>query len=163
MNYALSMAPLMTPLISPLTPSGLALPLVAVPFVGPLRKTALGAEPSLQVAVTQAMLVQVAKRLYDVRQMRNEMLGDALFSEPAWDILLDLFISDHEGRKLSVSAVCIGARSPSATALRYLAMLQHADLVVRTRDVRDGRRSHVGLTLLGRRRMTTLLGRLAMV
>lgn len=163
MTYALSMAPLTTPLVPPLTPSAMALPLVAPPLGTPLRKTALGSESPLHAAVSHALLVQVAKRLYDVRQLRDEMLGDALFSEPAWDILLDLFISDHEGRQLSVSAVCIGARAPSATALRYLAMLQHADLVVRTRDVRDGRRSHVGLTVLGRRRMTTLLGRLAMV
>jgi DNA-binding MarR family transcriptional regulator len=37
-------------------------------------------------------------------------------------------------------------------------MLQDADLVERTRDERDGRRSHVRLTTLGRRRMACLLG-----
>ena len=107
--------------------------------------------------VSSPALVEVAKRLYTVRKVRDELLGEALFSEPAWDILLDLFISDHERRQLSVSAVCIGARAPSATALRYLTMLQDADLVERTRDERDGRRSHVRLTVLGRRRMASLL------
>ncbi|PZO73481.1 MAG: hypothetical protein DI640_10600 [Sphingomonas taxi] len=107
--------------------------------------------------VASPALVEVAKRLYTVRKVRDELLGEALFSEPAWDILLDLFISDHERRQFSVSAVCIGARAPSATALRYLTMLQDADLVERTRDERDGRRSHVRLTVLGRRRMASLL------
>lgn len=108
--------------------------------------------------VISPALVEVAKRLYGVRKVRDELLGEALFSEPAWDILLDLFISDYEHRQLSVSAVCIGARAPSATALRYLTMLQDADLVERTRDERDGRRSHVRLTMLGRRHMASLLG-----
>ena len=107
-----------------------------------------------------AVMVGVAKRLYATRKIRDDLLGCALFSEPAWDILLDLFISEHEQRQLSVSEVCIGARAPSATALRYLTMLQDADLVERTRDERDGRRSHVRLTPLGQRRMTSLLVRL---
>ncbi|TCP88739.1 winged helix DNA-binding protein [Sphingomonas sp. PP-CE-1A-559] len=111
-------------------------------------------------AVSDTVLVDMARRLYELRKVRDAMLGDALFSEPAWDILLDLFISEHEQRRLSVSAVCIGARAPSATALRYLTMLQDADLVERIRDARDGRRSHVQLTALGRLRMTNLLGRL---
>ena len=111
-------------------------------------------------AVSSTALVEVAKRLYTVRKIRDDLLGASLFSEPAWDILLDLFISEHENRQLSVSAVCIGARAPSATALRYLTMLQDADLVERTRDERDGRRSHVRLTTHGRRRMACLLGQL---
>jgi DNA-binding MarR family transcriptional regulator len=111
-------------------------------------------------AISDTALVDMARRLYELRKVRNAMLGNALFSEPAWDILLDLFISEHEQRRLSVSAVCIGARAPSATALRYLAMLQDADLVERIRDACDGRRSHVQLTALGRLRMANLLGRL---
>ncbi|MCP8889130.1 winged helix DNA-binding protein [Sphingomonas faeni] len=110
-------------------------------------------------AVTEA-LIDVARRLYALRKVRDELLGDALFSEPAWNMLLDLFISGYERRRLSVSAVCIGARAPSATALRYLTMLQDADLVERTRDERDARRSHVQLTALGQRRMVALLSRL---
>lgn len=107
-----------------------------------------------------AALVIVARRLYAMRRRRDDLLSDGLFSEPAWDILLDLFVSDHDGRQLSVSAVCIGARAPSATALRYLTMLQDAGLVQRTRDETDGRRSHVQLSPAGRQRMVELLGML---
>ena len=106
------------------------------------------------------VLVEVARRLYMMRKVRDDLLGANLFSEPAWDIMLDLFISDDEGLRLSVSAVCIGARAPSATALRYLTMLQESGLVERSRDERDGRRSHVQLTPLGRRRMEGLLARM---
>ncbi|MGA1799519.1 winged helix DNA-binding protein [Sphingomonas sp. 4RDLI-65] len=134
MNYALSLS---TPVGSTITAKRGVLPVISDP-----------------------VLIDVAKRLYALRKIRDQILGDALFSEPAWDILLDLFISDHECRQLSVSAVCIGARAPSATALRYLTMLQEAGLVERTRDERDGRRSHVQLTTLGRRRMASLLARM---
>ncbi|WP_380782130.1 winged helix DNA-binding protein [Sphingomonas sp. R86520] len=121
---------------------------------------AISTQRQVSLPVSDLALVDMAKRLYELRKVRDALLGEALFSEPAWDILLDLFISDHEGHRLSVSAVCIGARAPSATALRYLTLLQEADLVERTRDERDGRRSHVQLTGLGRRRMAALLGRL---
>jgi len=124
--------------------------------LGPTISAKRGPSP----VISNPALVEIAKRLYDMRKVRDQLLGDTLFSEPAWDILLDLFISDHEARQLSVSAVCIGARAPSATALRYLTMLQDAGLVERTRDERDGRRSHVQLTILGRRRMAGLLGRM---
>ena len=144
MTYALALAPLSAPLVG------------SMAVATPAHKNSDTAFP----AFPQALLVQLAKRLYEMRRMRDEVLGDALFSEPSWDILLDLFISEDEGRQLSVSAVCIGARSPSATALRYLTMLQDAGLVERTRDERDARRSHVRLTASGRRRMATLLGRL---
>ncbi|MCK8456714.1 MULTISPECIES: winged helix DNA-binding protein [Sphingomonas] len=148
MNHALSTAPVLAPLIAPPGSQIVAMPISLPRNVG---------HPTLP---SQAILVQVARRLYEVRQLRDTLLGGTLFSEPAWDILLDLFISDHEGRRLSVSAVCIGARSPSATALRYLSILQDAGLVERTRDERDGRRSHVQLTVSGQRRMATLLSRL---
>lgn len=118
--------------------------------------------PSVPAVKPGATLVEVARRLYRLRKRRDAELGNLLFSEPAWDILLDLFISDYDDRQLSVSAVCIGARAPSATALRYLTLLQDAGLVERIRDATDGRRSHVTLTPLGRRRMTNLLAMLAL-
>jgi len=140
----------------------------AIPFLRPmsgahpLSGTFAGAGPSAvgglpASGVETSALVNVAKRLYETRRRRDEVLGASLFSEPAWDILLDLFISYHEDRRLSVSAVCIGAQAPSATALRYLAILQEAGLVVRTRDQSDGRRSHIQLSLAGRQRMAELL------
>jgi DNA-binding MarR family transcriptional regulator len=128
----------------------------AIPFMRLLNGARPG--PALApTAVDPARLVSAAKHLYELRRQRDAAFGADLFSEPAWDMLLDLFISHHEGRQLSVSAVCIGARAPSATALRYLAILQEAGLVLRTRDKNDGRRSHIQLSVTGRQRMSDLL------
>lgn len=131
----------------------------AIPFLRPVSRS--GSSVAFTGPADQARLVTIAKRAYEMRRQRDDMLGAALFSEPAWDMLLDLFISYHEGRQLSVSAVCIGARAPSATALRYLAILQEAGLVLRTRDQSDGRRSHIQLSAAGRQRMAELLAGLA--
>ncbi len=133
----------------------------AIPFLRSVTGIRPGPTVALAGSTDQAKLVTIAKRAYEMRRLRDDMLGAALFSEPAWDMLLDLYISYHEGRQLSVSAVCIGARAPSATALRYLAILQEAGLVLRTRDQSDGRRSHIQLSASGRQRMAELLSGLA--
>ncbi len=161
MNYALST----TPMTRTATALRSALPALLDQTLAALMPSETPSEMPSEHGATEASpidpaLIDIAKRLYEMRRVRDELLGSALFSEPAWDILLDLFISDHEHRRLSVSAVCIGARAPSATALRYLTMLQEANLVERTRDIRDGRRSHVRLTPCGRRCMINLLGKL---
>ena len=127
----------------------------AIPFVRPVN--GLRPVPVARPSDAPEGVVAVATRLYALRRQRDQTLGVSLFSEPAWDILLDLFISHHAGRQLSVSAVCIGACAPPATALRYLAILQEAGLVIRTRDESDGRRSHIHLSATGRQRMTELL------
>lgn len=85
----------------------------------------------------------VASKAYRLRGTRNHALGDALFSDPAWDMLLDLFIAACDGRRLSVTDVCVGARCATATALRYLQLMLEDGLVLRAPDRTDGRRVHV--------------------
>lgn len=109
-------------------------------------------------AIDDTLVLSLARSLLDLQRSRR-ILGAKLFTDPAWEILLDLYISNHEGRRLSVSAVCVGTSSSSATALRYLAMLQDQLLVSRTRDENDGRRSYIELTPLGQTRLRQLLSR----
>jgi hypothetical protein len=128
----------------------------------PGANAATGPDPTTQVAAgldpqVEAECVKTAKRLYALRRRRNELLDADMFSDPAWDMLLDLFITGAEGRRLSVSGVCIGSHAPAATALRYLALLQERGLVRRMVDSTDGRRTLVELTELGQRSMQTLL------
>lgn len=98
-----------------------------------------------------------AKRAYDLGGRYFDELGPAVCGDPGWNILLDLFISAGNFRRLSVSAVCIGSRAASATALRYISLLHDAGLVERIADTTDGRRSYVVLTEAGFRKMMDLL------
>jgi hypothetical protein len=62
-----------------------------------------------------------AERLLAQRQRREEVLGLELASEPAWTMLVALFIAHEEGKPASVTEVCAAAGTPPATALRWLA------------------------------------------
>lgn len=98
-----------------------------------------------------------AKQEYAASGQRLARLGGTLTSEPAWNMLLDLFVSGAQKRILSVSALTIGSRAAPATALRYLKLLVEADLVERQFDELDGRRVHVQLTSAGWRTVAGLL------
>jgi DNA-binding MarR family transcriptional regulator len=87
-----------------------------------------------------------AKRLYAQRREREKILGTSLFSEPAWDILLDLFVAHHSQKMISAHSACIGAAVPQSTALRHLRVLEDRGLVMSVPDAVDGRRRYVTLT-----------------
>ena len=102
----------------------------------------------------------IARRLYKAAADREAIIGSGLFADPAWDMLLDLTICQGQ-RRLSVSAVCLGARVPHATAMRYLGLLLMRGLVERTPDALDRRRTYVRLTAEGVKSMEAALARFA--
>ena len=110
-------------------------------------------------AVEQAddAIVAMARRMYALRRCRDASFGAGLFSEPAWDILLHLFIAGAEGRRESVSSACDGAGAPATTALRKLKQLEEGRWVVREVDPADARRSYVRLSSRATRKMRSLL------
>jgi hypothetical protein len=94
--------------------------------------------------------VALARQAYNLRRKRAAIFGNAeLFGEPAWDILLDLFIAQAEGKSVSVSSACIGSAAPATTGLRWLGVLADEGLVVRENDPEDHRRVMVRLTPSG--------------
>ena len=101
--------------------------------------------------------VRLARHLYKLRRRREASFGAELFSEPAWDILLHLFVAAAEYRTVSVSAACDGAAAPPTTALRKLRQLEEARLIVRVGDPGDARRSYVRLSPKALRKMRNLL------
>lgn len=106
---------------------------------------------------SDAAVLERARREYAACEMRWAKLGPNISCDPAWNILLDLLISEIGGKRLSVTAVCVGARSSSTTGIRYIAMLQATGLVERVPDERDRRRTYVQLTEEGRRTVCELL------
>jgi DNA-binding MarR family transcriptional regulator len=76
-------------------------------------------------------------------------------------MLLDLFIADCEGRKITVKSVCIAADVPTTTALRHLRWLSEQGLVDRLNHPRDARSTHVRLSESGCAAMVGYLEALA--
>ena len=97
-----------------------------------------------------AVHLDVAKKAYASRRRREMILPKSCISgEPAWDILLDLYIAFAESRQISVTSACIASAVPQTTALRWLSVLEGESLVERLSDPVDQRRIMVRLTTKG--------------
>lgn len=78
--------------------------------------------------------------------LRRQLLGaDRLFGEPAWDMLVELFIAHCEGAAVPTGALGIRSGLSSSSAQRLVQRLVDARLVVRAPDPDDGRRHFVSL------------------
>jgi DNA-binding MarR family transcriptional regulator len=97
-------------------------------------------------SMAAADLTRIARMVLNVRAKRRRLLNPSLFSEPAWDILLELFAAEGEGRRLSVSSVGLIADIPVTTALRWINVLEKEALVTREDDPLDRRRSFLNIT-----------------
>ena len=97
--------------------------------------------------LTRKHYAEIARRIYETRRRRALVFGNAeLFGEPAWDILLDLYIALANGKDVSVSSACIGSAAPPTTGLRWLGVLAEQGLIAREQDADDQRRVLVRLT-----------------
>lgn len=92
---------------------------------------------------------RLAQEEYRERLRRKKFFDADLFGEPAWDILLDLFLCHVEGRRITITSACIASSVPSTTALRWIALLQERGLIQRESDILDRRRSWIDLTPQG--------------
>ncbi|WP_188053643.1 hypothetical protein [Sphingosinithalassobacter sp. CS137] len=92
-----------------------------------------------------AALAMVAKQYLRHRRMRDALFPTGLFADPAWDLLLDLYVAGVERRRISISSACIAAAVPSTTALRWIAVLESKGLILRIADSKDRRRAYLTL------------------
>jgi DNA-binding MarR family transcriptional regulator len=103
----------------------------------------------------------LARDLLLFRRNRDAMFGRDLFADPAWDMLLELYLAAEDSQPFMVSNLGASAGVPPTTALRWTSLLLERGLIERTPDRRDARRVLVTLTGSGRDLMDQLLGSLA--
>lgn len=102
--------------------------------------------PATTNALT-AIAVKKAADLIEITKRRSRLMSVAnLFADPAWFIMLDLFVRQHSGLQTSVSSACHASFSPVTTALRHLAILTERNIIEREYDPIDQRRVFVKLT-----------------
>ena len=89
---------------------------------------------------------RLVRRIIRQRQLRARFFDPALFADPAWDMLLDLFIATGDGKRVPVTSACIGAAVPTSTALRWITQMEEAGLVERQDDNTDRRRAFIVLS-----------------
>ena len=107
-----------------------------------------GRKPQIS-ATKQANIRTIIK----LRRMRDRFFDPALFADPGWDILLDLYAAQQEEKPVSVSSLCIAAAVPPTTALRWITNMTEAGLLVRVQDRDDARRVFIELSAETRKQM----------
>ena len=103
---------------------------------------AANAEPANRKATLQSLRA--------VRTVRSRYFPSELFSDPCWEMLLDLYDCVLTGQEVSVTSLAATSGVPATTAWRRISALQAHGLIERIEDRDDKRRSFVRLTKTGR-------------
>ncbi|MFT4057297.1 MAG: MarR family transcriptional regulator [Novosphingobium sp.] len=106
----------------------------------------LAAAPAANSVPGQLPDARLVRRIIRQRQLRARFLDNDLFADPAWDMLLDLTASRLEGKRVSVTSLCIASGVPPTTALRWIGQMVDAGLFVRLSDGADKRRAFIDLS-----------------
>jgi hypothetical protein len=75
-------------------------------------------------------VASLAAAILAFRRSRSKILPPELFAEPAWDLLLELFVADAQGRRLTARQVCDRANVPPSVMSRWLKHLSQNSFVV---------------------------------
>jgi predicted transcriptional regulator len=97
----------------------------------------------------EGALVRRARHLMDQRRLRARYLPAELFHEPAWDMLLALYVGQHERRTMNVKTLVSYSDAPATTSQRWIDHLHKLGLIHRITDMVDRRRVEIQLTETG--------------
>lgn len=105
--------------------------------------------------------IKAARRAWQARRERERIFGPSLVADPAWDILLTLFLGHADRREVTVFSVCSATAVAEWTVLRWITNLVEAKLVTRQSGGRDARSISLMLTKRGMSLMCEYFIRLA--
>jgi len=102
--------------------------------------------------------LRICRLLVKERSRVGIHLGFELCPVPAWDMLLDLFIADHERRAVQIWSLCVASNIPTSTAHRKIGEMVDAGILAREAE---GGRVMVRVTPAYRDKLSALLDDLA--
>lgn len=102
-------------------------------------------------------LCDAAIGILDQQKTRLSYFPGDLFHEPAWNMLIALFVAHHQKLTMNVKALTAYAGTPATTSLRWVDHLHDRGLIDRTTDIADRRRVEVSLSDSGLTAMTNYL------
>lgn len=108
------------------------------------------------VHAEQERLREKARQILALRRKRSRRFSSALFSEPAWEMLLILYAADG-AQRLTVSRLALLSGSSKGTAQRWMEYLQHKKLIGRDAHPTDKRVTFVELTEEGKQALSDYL------
>ncbi|AQR72443.1 hypothetical protein [Sphingomonas sp. LM7] len=89
---------------------------------------------------------RVASDIARSRSLRRRLLADFQMADPVWDMLLDLYLSERKGVRVSISDLALAAGVPRSTGVRWVGTLIEAGTLSSEPDSCDGRRTWVELS-----------------
>ena len=98
----------------------------------------------------RAVLGALARKVFIARHARHRFFGKAMFGEPAWDMLLTLYITETAGPRQTVGKISEMSGAPASSAARWLQYLEKERLIIREPHATDRRVIYVELTTKGR-------------
>jgi hypothetical protein len=102
----------------------------------------------------QQELIRRAQDALSERRRRHKIFGSAMFGEPAWDMMLILYIGQHYQRQ-NIGRLADIAGVAATTALRWLDYLEQHQLLEREPNPTDARSMFVRLSEKGREALDT--------
>lgn len=102
----------------------------------------------------------VAEALLEDRKRRARIFNSGMFGEPAWDILLTLYVMDKSGPRLTIGRLTQMVGYAPTTVLRWLEYLDDQELIRRQEHPGDARTSFITLTDKARNALTLYLSEL---
>lgn len=106
---------------------------------------------------SDGVIAAIALSIHRARRRRARYLNNDLLGEPAWDILLDLFVNMVRGTRVSSTSLCHAAGVPTTTATRAIRRLEAEGLVRRHSAPDDKRLTLVELTSTGYKLMRSYI------
>ncbi len=107
--------------------------------------------------LSSAMLINRANALLAERRLRRQHLPAELFHEPAWDMLLALFVAGEDPQPMNIKALVAMADAPVTTSQRWIEHLYKLRLIDRVIDPADRRRVEISLSAMGQDAVTSYL------
>ncbi len=118
------------------------------------------ADAERAVAAHDGDVINFARQVLVGRKQRDRFFDPMLFSNPAWDILLNLFVATSEGRSVTVLDSCLASTVPQGVALRWLGYLKQEEMVVESADPAHSRQTLIRLSDQTRLAIAAYLGSL---
>lgn len=123
----------------------------------PSGDAAVGEAQDLAAPLDRATLTARASKMFALRRRRCQIFGVGMFGEPAWDMLVALYVVDATGPKATIGRLSEVTRTALTTAIRWLEYLEQQGLVRRESSPTDRRVVFVQLTDKGRSAMEEFL------
>jgi CheY-like chemotaxis protein len=138
-------------LVKPVEPDALVRSVKSALLVRALRAASTGDNATNEVPATPVQRNKASlQSLRAVRRIRSRYFPSELFSDPCWEMLLDLYDCLLSGQNATVTSLAAASGATTTTAWRRLGALQAHGLIERSEDPEDKRRTIVRLTEAGR-------------